>query len=101
MLDTVHRDGERAGLPADIAVQTYRIVQEALTNVVKHAPSCTAAASFTRRPVERFVLSPRTVTTGVPLSGFPPSGGTSPPSGAPVGGRARGTMTAVVTGTWP
>ncbi|MGC0335184.1 sensor histidine kinase [Streptomyces sp. SLBN-8D4] len=31
-------DGERGGLPADLAVQTYRIVQEALTNVVKHAP---------------------------------------------------------------
>lgn len=30
--------GEQAGLPADITAQTYRIVQEALTNVVKHAP---------------------------------------------------------------
>ncbi|MDT0543307.1 MULTISPECIES: histidine kinase [Streptomyces] len=30
--------GERDGLPADLTVQTYRIVQEALTNVVKHAP---------------------------------------------------------------
>ncbi|MGW5657508.1 sensor histidine kinase [Streptomyces humi] len=31
-------DGECGGLPADLTVQTYRIVQEALTNVVKHAP---------------------------------------------------------------
>ena len=30
--------GESGGLPADLMVQTYRIVQEALTNVVKHAP---------------------------------------------------------------
>ncbi|MFD3454847.1 sensor histidine kinase [Streptomyces sp. NPDC058691] len=30
--------GDRGGLPADLIVQTYRIVQEALTNVVKHAP---------------------------------------------------------------
>lgn len=30
--------GEPGGLPADLTVQTYRIVQEALTNVVKHAP---------------------------------------------------------------
>ncbi|MFL5999960.1 MAG: sensor histidine kinase [Streptomyces sp.] len=30
--------GEPGGLPADVTVQTYRIVQEALTNVVKHAP---------------------------------------------------------------
>ncbi|MGW9211901.1 sensor histidine kinase [Embleya sp. NPDC055664] len=30
--------GEGGGLPADLTAQTYRIVQEALTNVVKHAP---------------------------------------------------------------
>ncbi|MFG2376913.1 sensor histidine kinase [Streptomyces sp. NPDC048504] len=30
--------GEREGLAADVTLQTYRIVQEALTNVVKHAP---------------------------------------------------------------
>nr|WP_168489661.1 histidine kinase [Streptomyces sp. RLB1-33]QIY69404.1 sensor histidine kinase [Streptomyces sp. RLB1-33] len=30
--------GERGGLPADLTAQTYRIVQEALTNIVKHAP---------------------------------------------------------------
>ncbi|MFE2942055.1 sensor histidine kinase [Streptomyces sp. NPDC059255] len=29
--------GERGGLTADLTAQTYRIVQEALTNVVKHA----------------------------------------------------------------
>ncbi|MGX9891001.1 sensor histidine kinase [Streptomyces sp. NPDC002276] len=29
--------GERDGLPPDLTAQTYRIVQEALTNVVKHA----------------------------------------------------------------
>ncbi|MFJ4849617.1 MULTISPECIES: sensor histidine kinase [unclassified Streptomyces] len=32
----LHGDG--SGLPADLTVQTHRIVQEALTNVVKHAP---------------------------------------------------------------
>ncbi|MFI1510863.1 sensor histidine kinase [Streptomyces sp. NPDC020597] len=30
--------GEPGGLPADLTAQTYRIVQEALTNVIKHAP---------------------------------------------------------------
>lgn len=30
--------GEQRGLPADLTAQTYRIVQEALTNIVKHAP---------------------------------------------------------------
>jgi len=30
--------GEQDGLPADLTAQAYRIVQEALTNIVKHAP---------------------------------------------------------------
>ncbi|MCX4428105.1 sensor histidine kinase [Streptomyces mirabilis] len=30
--------GEQRGLPADLTAQAYRIVQEALTNIVKHAP---------------------------------------------------------------
>ncbi|MFD5756531.1 sensor histidine kinase [Streptomyces sp. NPDC127044] len=30
--------GEQGGLPADLTAQAYRIVQEALTNIVKHAP---------------------------------------------------------------
>ncbi|MFJ9565033.1 sensor histidine kinase [Streptomyces fuscichromogenes] len=30
--------GDPGGLPADLTAQTYRIVQEALTNVIKHAP---------------------------------------------------------------
>ncbi|MFJ6569007.1 sensor histidine kinase [Streptomyces sp. NPDC091292] len=34
---TLDLTGDTAGLPAGAALQTYRIVQEALTNVVKHA----------------------------------------------------------------
>ncbi|MGW4049045.1 sensor histidine kinase [Streptomyces sp. NPDC004721] len=34
---TLELRGDRRGLPAGAALQTYRIVQEALTNVVKHA----------------------------------------------------------------
>ncbi|MEV4743292.1 sensor histidine kinase [Streptomyces sp. NPDC049555] len=33
----VHRSGEQRPLPADIDLAAYRIVQEALTNVVRHA----------------------------------------------------------------
>ncbi|MCX4695084.1 sensor histidine kinase [Streptomyces sp. NBC_01408] len=33
----VHRSGEQRALPADIDLSAYRIVQEALTNVVRHA----------------------------------------------------------------
>ncbi|MCW6003520.1 hypothetical protein K1W54_02820 [Micromonospora sp. CPCC 205371] len=38
--------GDAEGLPASAALQTYRIVQEALTNVVKHAPA--GAATYVR-----------------------------------------------------
>ncbi|MEU2423831.1 sensor histidine kinase [Streptomyces sp. NPDC007851] len=34
---TVHRTGEQRPVPADIDLSAYRIVQEALTNVVRHA----------------------------------------------------------------
>ncbi|MFF2846443.1 sensor histidine kinase [Streptomyces sp. NPDC058001] len=34
---TLDLTGDTAGLPAGAALQTYRIVQEALTNVIKHA----------------------------------------------------------------
>ncbi|MGW5721547.1 sensor histidine kinase [Amycolatopsis sp. NPDC003865] len=36
---TLDVTGDAAGLPASAALQTYRIVQEALTNMIKHAPA--------------------------------------------------------------
>ena len=35
---TLTVDGDAAGLPATTGLAVYRIVQEALTNAVKHAP---------------------------------------------------------------
>ncbi len=36
---TLEVDGDIADLPAGVALQAYRIVQEALTNMLKHAPA--------------------------------------------------------------
>ncbi|SDL37284.1 sensor histidine kinase [Streptomyces indicus] len=40
------RTGEPAGLPADVEVAAYRVVQEALTNTVKHAGATRAAVQL-------------------------------------------------------
>ncbi|MFF8015214.1 histidine kinase [Streptomyces sp. NPDC007929] len=39
---TLHTEGELAGLPAGLQLTVYRIVQEALTNTLKHAALATA-----------------------------------------------------------
>lgn len=41
-------DGDVADIPAVVDSSAYRIVQEALTNVVRHAGPCTVAVSVTR-----------------------------------------------------
>jgi signal transduction histidine kinase len=38
-------EGEQNGIPADVALCVYRIIQEALTNVLKHAGATRAAVS--------------------------------------------------------
>ncbi|MEU6899963.1 ATP-binding protein [Streptomyces virginiae] len=46
----VRRSGEERPVPADIGLSAYRIVQEALTNVVRHADTghCRVAIGFER-----------------------------------------------------
>jgi signal transduction histidine kinase len=45
---TVEYDGDVDGLPSALDATAYRILQEGLTNVVKHAPGATARVRLTR-----------------------------------------------------
>ncbi len=46
---TLAADGSTDGLPATTGLAVHRILQEALTNAVKHAPGAPSAASLTVR----------------------------------------------------
>jgi signal transduction histidine kinase len=64
---TLSVDGDIARVPATVGLATYRILQEALTNVIKHAPGAPTTA--------RLIVSDRTVTLTVDSLG-PPGKGT-------------------------
>ncbi len=44
----LHMDADPGALPPDLGEAVYRIVQEALTNVIKHAGPCRATVTVTR-----------------------------------------------------
>jgi signal transduction histidine kinase len=46
---TVNVDGLTRRLPADVELVLYRVVQEAMTNIAKHASATSAAVSLSRR----------------------------------------------------
>ncbi|TXN33551.1 ATP-binding protein [Methylobacterium sp. WL19] len=52
ILSDLQFPGEASRLPADIETALYRIVQEALTNILKHAQARTVSVSVERRPDE-------------------------------------------------
>ncbi|HLI24054.1 MAG TPA: sensor histidine kinase, partial [Acidimicrobiales bacterium] len=63
--------GSPRPLPAAVSLAAYRIVQESLTNAIRHAPGATAVVHLHYRPQE-VVL---TVTNGAPRQPPPPSEG--------------------------
>ncbi|WP_433276439.1 sensor histidine kinase [Pseudonocardia xinjiangensis] len=90
---------EHAVLPAGIAATGYRVVQEALTNVRRHAPDATAVEVDVRMREEALVVSVR--NDGVSAGGAGPRAGSS---GFGLAGMAErvgaldGTLTAGPTG---
>jgi signal transduction histidine kinase len=52
----VHVDGDVAALPAGVDLSAYRITQEALTNVLKHAPGASVRVHLQAMP-DRFVVA--------------------------------------------
>jgi signal transduction histidine kinase len=66
-----------AGLPAGVDVTAYRIVQEALTNAMRHAPGSTAKVTVAREP-QGYLIVEVTNTARVPMASAipgPPSPG--------------------------
>ncbi|MFD7277748.1 sensor histidine kinase [Streptomyces sp. NPDC059862] len=70
----LHVDGEADGLPTVAERAAHRVVQEALTNIAKHAPGAKATIHVTHTPTETKVV----VENGPPSSTAtiqPPGGG--------------------------
>ncbi|MFD7405087.1 sensor histidine kinase [Streptomyces sp. NPDC059866] len=70
----LHVDGEADGLATVVERAAHRVVQEALTNIAKHAPGAKATVRVTHRPTETKVVvenGPPSIRTAV----RPPSGG--------------------------
>ncbi|MEU6102298.1 sensor histidine kinase [Streptomyces flaveolus] len=63
---TVEQDGRRRPLPPGVELSAYRIVQEALSNVLRHAPGATARVHLTHRAVGLRVDVSNTRPTRVP-----------------------------------
>jgi signal transduction histidine kinase len=69
---TITVEGERAGLPPGLDLTAYRIVQEALTNVLKHAGPARASVTIAYRPG---AVSLRVVDDGRGVNGTVTDGG--------------------------
>ncbi|MEU9588483.1 sensor histidine kinase [Streptomyces sp. NPDC048219] len=63
---TVEQDGRRRPLPPGVELSAYRIVQEALSNVLRHAPGATARVRLTHLPAGLRVHVSNTAPTRAP-----------------------------------
>ncbi len=66
---TLRCEGDLAELPTALDASAYRILQEALTNVVKHAPGATADVHLLRRADHLQIRVDNTRVTGTPAQG--------------------------------
>ena len=71
---TLHESGEPRELPASLDLSTYRILQEALTNVRKHAPGAAAAVTLEWQP-DALELTVRDAGPGPRRNGSAPHDG--------------------------
>ena len=91
----VELDGPLTGLPAAVDLAAYRIVQEALTNVRRHAAAGSAQVAIEYAPAELRLA----VRNDGPATGAPPEASPGAPGSGIAGMRARaeslgGTLTA-------
>jgi signal transduction histidine kinase len=63
---TLSVDGDTGRLPATVGLAVYRILQEALTNVIKHAPGSSSTVQLT---VDASVVTLTVHSTGAPGTG--------------------------------
>jgi signal transduction histidine kinase len=66
-------DGDPSGLPPSVDLIAYRIVQESLTNVLRHTPAATATVSLARLP-DALVIRVDNDGAGGTAGGRPDSG---------------------------
>ncbi|HEY7485728.1 MAG TPA: sensor histidine kinase [Streptosporangiaceae bacterium] len=86
---TLEEDGEPRPVPPDLAATAYRIVQESLTNAVKHAAASSVRVRLRWRDAELHI-EVRDDGRGAADGGVPSSGGSAEDGGGPGRGREPG-----------
>jgi signal transduction histidine kinase len=84
---TVQTDGQPRDLPASVELNAYRVVQEGLTNALKHAPGSTVQVVLRYHPTpagwtSRCAMTARTPQAAPAADGAWPGCGNAPPCSA-------------------